>query len=190
MISIVIPTISGREESLAGVLDAYEKTTGIEKEIIVMLDRPSWPKACNEGYEQSNGEIIHFGADDLEPLPDWWRNPLAWLQEHDELPAPRVWDYRQEGQYMNLEDGGDGDIPHFTRVPILTRSQYERIGPWPLIDYYADVWLSEKARTLGIETRMVFGYDFVHHWSQIGRVDSRETLDKAGAKLAMLRQEM
>ena len=40
------------------------------------------------------------------------------------------------------------------------RDQYERIGAWPELNYVADVWLSEKARSLGIPTRKVDAYTF------------------------------
>ena len=72
----------------------------------------------------------------------------------------------------------------------MRRDQWERIGRWPddLI-YYADLWVSEKGRHLGIETRMVHGFDFIHHWSGIKRVDSRTNLDASGQMLKLLREE-
>jgi hypothetical protein len=191
LISIVIPTISGREDSLARCLASYEDTlVGTDREIIIIKDRPTWPTACNEGYEQAKGDIIHFTADDLEALPGWHVDAIPMLVERDELPAPRVMNFSPDGQFDNPEDGADGEITHFTRVPTLTRSQYERIGPWPEIIYYADLWVSEKARTLGIETRMLYSYAFVHHWSGIGRVDTRANLNKAGEELELLRTRM
>ena len=89
-----------------------------------------------------------------------------------------------------LHSISDEALVHFTRVPILRRDQYERIGPWPEIDYYADIWLSEKARTLGIRTRILYSYRFVHHWSQVGRVDTPERMDAAGWRLNELREQM
>jgi glycosyltransferase involved in cell wall biosynthesis len=190
-LTVVIPTISGREESLARAIASYEDTLqgGPSYEIIQIKDWPTWPSACNEGYKRSKGDILHFTADDLEALPGWWERPLEHLAEYNELPAPRVYDYRPDGRFANEDDGPDGALTHFTRIPIMTREQYDTIGLWPHIDYYADLWLSEKARSIGIKTRMVFGYDFVHHWSQIGRVDSQENLQKAAWELDRLRRE-
>lgn len=169
-LSVVVPTISGREEDLSRTISAYEDTlVEIEHEIIVIKDNPTWPGACNRGYAQSEGDVVHFGADDLEPLSGWYIDVLDWLEEYDELPAARVFNYSSEGEHDNAEDGGDAEIVWFTRVPIMRRDQWERIGPWPLIYHYADIWISEKARTLGIETRMFFSYSFAHHWSNIGR---------------------
>lgn len=191
MISIVIPTISGREKSLASITDAYEETlAGVEFEIIVEKDRKTWPSACNMGYRRSSGDVVHFGADDLEPLPGWHQPAVAHLAHYDELPAAAVYDYDKDGVFNNADDGPDGAIVQFTRVPIMRRDQWQRIGAWPRLIYFADLWLSEKARSIGIETRILYGYRFVHHWSQIGRVDSDKNLNDAWRKLNMLRTGM
>ena len=192
MISIVIPTISGREDSYERCLESYRATTDTEHEIITVKDGATWPTACNEGYAKAKGDIIHFTADDLEALPGWWQAATEMLAAEDVLPAAAVYDYfpPPEGKLANEEDGPDGAFVHFTRVPILTRDQYERIGTWPEIVYYADLWLSEKARTIGIRTRITYAYAFVHHWSQVGRVDSKVNMDEAGFALNRLREQM
>ena len=187
MLSIVIPTITGREDSYARCLFAYGDTMPEGAEIITVRDEPNWPTACNVGYREAKGDVIHFTADDLEPLPGWWQEALAWVQIHDELPAPKVMNYAADGVWDNAVDGPDKAVPHFTRIPFMRRSQYERIGPWPDIDYCADVWLSEKARTLGIETRMIHSYAFVHHWEQIGRISTPERLARSDQQLRELR---
>lgn len=190
MISVVIPTITGREKSLARCKRSYRKTSPPDTQLIVVKDEPSWPAACNLGAKQATGDILHFTADDLEPLPGWWQGALAWLNTYDELPAPRVFNHSADGVWDNAIDGPDKAVPQFTRIPIMTRDQYERIGPWPEYNYVADIWLSEKARRLGIETRMIHSYAFVHHWEQTGRVDSPEELAKASNRLKALRAAM
>jgi hypothetical protein len=192
-LSVVIPTISGREESLARAVASYEETlAGTQYEIITVLDFPTWPSACNEGYRRSSGDVIHFSADDLAALPGWHIPALLHLSVHNELPAPRVYDYNPppQGKWANAIDGPDGAVPDFTRIPIMTRAQYAKIGYWPHIDYYGDCWVSKKGRSVGIETRMVHGYDFVHHWSQIGRVDDPPRLRKAWDEYQRLVKEM
>ncbi len=181
-LSVVIPTIKGREKSLAEVVNAYWESAP-DAEIVIVRDEPSWGHACNAGYRESRGDIIHFGADDLEPLPGWMDDVIPALLKFDELPAARVLNHSADGPMDNAGDGADRAFVHFTRVPILTRDQYERIGPWPEYNYVADVWLSLKARTLGIPTRIYYSYAFVHHWSQIGRTDSQAEQDYAAAVL-------
>ena len=190
MLSVILPTISGREDSFARAVAAYDDTlAGESYEIIVVKDEKTWPTACNVGYAKAKGDVLHFSADDLEALPDWHVEALKALSEKDELPAPRVFNFTT-ADHDNPEDGPDGALTDFTRIPILTRSQYERIGPWPEIIYYADLWLSYKARSIGIETRMIWSYRFIHHWSGIGRVDTRANLDLAGIQLRKLQEAM
>ena len=195
-LTVVVPTITGREESLQRTLDSYAETLeGVDHDVVVIQDAPTWPTACNEGYEKSDSPYILFGADDLDGLEGWWQAGKAALLERPmELPAPRVYDdHGPDGTrwFMNESDGADGDLTHFTRVPLMSKEQWETVGPWPEIDYYADIWVSEKARTLGIRTRMVYGFDFFHHWSQIGRIDgNKKVMDEAGWALNRLREEM
>jgi hypothetical protein len=191
VISVIVPTISGREESLARTLEAWEKNTTVDYELIEVKDKPTWPAACNFGAARTKGDIIVWGADDLDPIAGWHSDLEQWFEERDELPAPRIHNYTEDSPIWNVEDGPDGAIPLFTRVPVMSRSQMERIGPWPeQLIYYADYWVSEKGRTLGIETRNLFSYAFVHHWCQIGRVDTPKNYDAAGAEFNRLVKEM
>lgn len=187
MLSVVIPTLTGREETLKRCRKAYLETGPPDMELITVRDKASWPEACNEGYRKAKGDRLHFTADDLEPLPGWWQEALPWLDDHDELPAPRVFD--PDGRWDNAIDGPDGAIPEFTRIPLMTRNQWERIGPWPEYNYVADVWLSGRGRTLGIETRMIHSYAFIHHWKEVpmGRRDSPPELAEANGHLSRLR---
>lgn len=191
-LSIVIPTMAGREESLERCINAYEKTTTIEHEIIVVSGKPTWPHACNEGYDKSVGEIVHFTADDLEPLAGWHDEIIPWMTEHDELPAPKVYNYSvSEENWDNRFDGDDHSTsPPFTRIPIMRRDQWERIGRWPEYNYVADIWVSEKGRSIGIETRMFYSYAFIHYWSMVGRKNDGQTMARAVLKLRELRKEM
>lgn len=73
---------------------------------------------------------------------------------------------------------------------MMSVDQWNRIGPWPeQLDYCADVWVSERARTIGIETRMLHSYAFVHHWSQIGRIDTPEVIANAEHQMNLLRAQ-
>jgi glycosyltransferase involved in cell wall biosynthesis len=188
-LSVVIPTITGRELDLANTREAYA-TTAPDAELVIVKDKPNWPAACNEGYRRSKGDIVHFTADDLEPLPGWWQEVTAAMETEDILPAAKVLNHSADGPWDNHGDGPDGGHPHFTRVPIMRRDQWERIGEWPAFNYVADVWVSEKGRTLGIETRMFYSYAFVHHWAQHGRRDGPQDMAAAGNKLAELRAAM
>lgn len=190
-LSIIIPTIKGREDELERTQAAYVAHTPFPFEFVVVHDHPTWGHACNVGFRRAKGDVLHFGADDLEPLPGWADDVLPALEEADELPAARVLDYSRAGPMNNALDGADRALVEFTRVPILTRDQYERIGgPWPEYHYVPDVWLSRKARTIGIPTRIYYSYAFVHHWSQVGRLDTPEYVERDAQVLAQLTAEL
>lgn len=179
-VGVVVPTIEGRDESLQRTLDAYRATLGgVDYELVVLRNRRYWPVACNEATGMLLGavDVIHYGADDLVPLHGWLEAALP-LLEAGELPAPQVWDYfHTEGPPQSETiDGPPGSLCRFTRVPILTAEQAVAIGPWPEIAYFADCWVSDKARTLGYETRVAGGYSFVHHWHTVGRLDGDPVL--------------
>ena len=174
-LGVVVPTITGREESLERTLDAYSDTLrGQEWSLVTPKDHPNWPAACNIGVQElTDCDVIHYGADDLVPVGDWLA-PCLPVLDVGELPAARVWNFEKplgsrEAPTQEI-DGPDGAVTRFTRVPILTRRMVEALGPWPEIVYYADVWVSVKAEWLGMITRVTRGYDFVHHWHQHGRL--------------------
>jgi hypothetical protein len=189
-LSIVIPTITGREADVARCINAYEATSPPGYELVVVKDKACWPVACNEGYRRATGDILHFTADDLEPLPGWWQEVTNAMKQEDVLPAPKVLNHSADGPWDNHGDGEDGADTHFTRIPIMRRDQYERIGEWPEVNYVADVWVSEKARTLGIPTRMFHSYAFVHYWAQVGRDDGPDVQATAAHALSELRAAM
>lgn len=190
MISIILPTISGREASLARALAAYREHTTNPYEFVIVHDQPSWSTACNVGYARAAGEILHFSADDLEPLPGWDIEAVEWLGNHDELPAPVCLNFSADGKWDNEMDGPDKAVTHFTRIPIMRQDQHQRIGLWPRENYVADIWVSEKAKSLGILTRMIHSYRFIHHWEQTGRDDGPEVQAKAQRTLRKLRAQL
>ena len=190
-LSIIVPTITGREDSLQRTLEAYQATTTVPHQIIIVPNETTWPAACNVGARIATGEVLHFTADDLEPVPGWHDEALAWLDQRDELVAGLIHNHTADGP---IDNAGDGDhaaiIGGFTRVPLMTRSQHQRIGEWPEYQYVADVWVSDRGRSIGIPTRMCHTYRFIHHWSQIGRTDDQATLAHAANVLAELRAAM
>ena len=171
-ISIIMPTIDGREESRETMLRAYQERTPYPIEIILKYNYPNWPAGCNAGQLDATGDVLHFGSDDLEPLAGWADAMLRTLAAN-EIPAPQLWDFVKTGAPVNERaDGPPGAIPGFSRAPSLTRAMAECIGPWPEIPYYADNWVSDKGRLCGYESRVTAGYGFIHHWHPVGRLDA------------------
>ena len=171
-ISVIIPTITGREGGLAQTVQAYlDRTPGLF-EIITPKDHPSWAAACNDGRHDATGDILHFGADDLEPLPGWSEAMLRAIAG-GVIPAAQIWDHVREGDPVNQEqDGLPGELTAFSRVPSLPRDLADAIGDWPAeLHYYADNWVSDAALLHGWPCAVTDGYGFIHHWAQTGRLD-------------------
>lgn len=171
MISIIIPTIQGRELHLDRCVRAYEERTQAEHEIIVIHDKPTCGIAWQEGAERASGHYIHFSADDLEPHPGWDKAAraavsLGWL------PAPRILkpDGRLESCGRWEEEQATDDLTEMTRIPFMSAMQWRMaVAPMLPIHYYTDNWVSFKARLAGIETRVHRHYLFTHHWAMQGR---------------------
>lgn len=170
-ITVIVPTIKGREDVLARVVAAYRATTPDLAEVLVPRDFPCWSAAVNSVRHLATGDAIHYGNDDLEPLPGWAEAMLGALRE-GHVPAPQLWNWAPGGRPVNeAADGPPGALTAFSRVPSLLHTWADAIGEWPVIDYYVDNWVSDAAALLGHPSRVTAGYGFVNHWSQVGRLD-------------------
>jgi hypothetical protein len=149
MISVIVPTVRGREEHLERCVRAYGERTLRPPEIIVIENKPTCGIAWQEGAEKATGAYIHFSADDLEPHPGWDKAAMV---------AGR-WEEEQDTE----------DVTEMTRIPFMSREQWKLIGPMIDTHYYTDNWISFKGRLAAIETRVHRHYLFTHHWAQEGR---------------------
>jgi hypothetical protein len=163
VISVIVPTVQGREDFLARCELAYAAHT-TDYELIVVTDEATCGLAWNIGAAQAAGDYIHFSADDLEPHDGWWQAAKA-VADDGFLPAPRI--LNTDG---SLQSCGDwereqetGTWTPFSRIPFLTRGQWERFGPSLPIHYYTDNWFSARGRGQGTETVVHRGYLFTHH---------------------------
>ncbi len=181
-LSIIVPTITGREEMFADVIAAYrERTPGYELELITPKDERNWPAACNVGMRTATGEFWCFGSDDLFPLLGWADAAVAAFDE-GVMPAAQVWNFEKtDGPCANeQQDGPAGSYTAFSRVTALRADWARAIGPWPEIDYYADNWVCDALRAkLGVLTRVTAGYAFVHMWHQHGRLDAGDWVGRS-----------
>lgn len=90
-ISIVIPTVEGREEYLERCCFAYEHTLeGHEAEFIIIKDKPTCGIAWQQGAEAASGDFLHFTADDLVPYPGWLGKMLEVVQTRGGVPVALV----------------------------------------------------------------------------------------------------
>jgi hypothetical protein len=172
MISIVIPTISGREHWLERCVTAYERTAPYA-EIIVIKDRKSCGIAWNEGIAQAKGRYIHLTADDIEPRRGW-QIPALQSADRGELPAARILNTDGSLQSCGTDhlEHEEGEEAFVARIPFASREQFELIGPMMNEQYMGDYWFSHRGRQVGLKSVVRRDYCFYHHYAQEGRIDT------------------
>lgn len=185
LISIVIPTIKGREASFARCLKSYSELRPKDHtyELIKVTDQATCGIAWNIGYRQATGRYIHFSADDLEAHDGWWNDAIL-AADNDLLVAPRILNPDGSLQYcgVGLDDSlPQGVVVGFTRIPFLSREQATKVTPIIETHYSTDVWVSEVGRLHGYQTVLGRGYLFTHHVDQHGRLDERLGIDNREA---------
>lgn len=170
MITVVIPTIDGREEDYRRCVDAYTARSRHPLQIVTVTNRPTCGVAWNDGAAQATGEYLHFTADDLEPLEGW---DVAAVEavESGVYPAARI--DRPDGttQWYGSErvPAVDGARVRAGWVPFMTAGMWQRIGPSLDIHYGTDDWLSWRAAGEGIPNIYTAGFAFVDHHAMPGR---------------------
>ena len=172
----------------------------MEWELLYDMQLDTWTDSLNRlvfgaggiiGYARPT-DLIWYGSDDLEPAAAGWDAACWAVLESGEIPAPYMLSNHGRGWERQNEDY-DGHAPQrtaFSRVPVLTVAMAQRIGPWPSLAYCGDYWLSFKARTLGIHTRLSDRYVLHHHWAQEGRRRNEERWPAAQAEVERLISEM
>jgi hypothetical protein len=179
MVSVVIPTIQGREKWLDACMSAYEETCA-DVELIVIRDRTSCGQAWIDGAAEATGEYLHFTADDLAPLPGWWEAAAA-VADEGGVPGANVLtaqdpdgSWREDstmfsGAFLN----GDRDARNIL-VPFLSRKIFEE-GGWLLpIHYGSDDWVTFLADVRKHPIPFTADYKFTHGAAPEGRLwDSR-----------------
>lgn len=168
LLSIVIPTVPGREDHYQRCLAAYRDCTSTRNEIITEYDHPTVGTAWQAGADKAVGDYLHLTCDDLEPL-DGWDIAAIRCAERGFLPAPRVADARTGSLQSRPHHGSefpDGTDTGISVIPFLTRKQWQAVQPLFTAHYYTDDFISDRARQAGWPSVMCNGYSFRHHWAQ------------------------
>lgn len=173
MISVIVPTVKGRERFLGECLASYAAHT-TDYELHVIADRATCGIAWLDGADKAEGDYIHFSADDLQPLAGWWQ-PAVQLCDMGILPAPRILNGDGTLQTCGGQDGFEekptGHLTDFTRIPFMSREQWTRIRPHVeqfLLEahYFTDNCISWAGQVEGMRTAVHRGYAFIHHFAQ------------------------
>lgn len=192
VISIVVPTIKGREDHLERCLAAYNERTVDDFEIIVIRDRPVVGIAWNDGAAEARGDYLHFTADDLEPHEAWDVGAREAV-DRGFVPSPAVYEPDRTCSFCGVWGGDYPDWAYCeeSNIPFMSMQAWEIIGPVLPVHYYSDNWISWHAQQHGYRHVVRRGYAFTHHWAQVGRgagmtqeqrmVVDREAYEKAKA---------
>lgn len=170
LITVPLPTIDGREHYLEKAIDAYKRTTA-NLEIILVRNAPNCGVVWQYGAEVGTGDYIAFGADDVEMHDGWWQAATAMIDQ-GVLPAPLI--FETDGSIQscggsNYKLEPDHAFTEFTRGPIVSRAQWDRIGPMIPTHYYTDNWVSYRGKELDIPTVVCHAYAYTHHMADEGR---------------------
>ncbi len=171
MISIIIPTIDGREDHYARCVAAYEANTTEPYEIIVERNHPAVGPAWNAGAERATGDHIHFTADDLEPHDGWDTAALETVAAQL-LPAPRI--INQHGRLDSCGLHGvemeNGAVVPMSVIPFMPMDLWrDHVAPVLPIHYYTDDWISYRAKRASWPAVVNRAFAFTHHWAEHGR---------------------
>ncbi len=157
MISIVIPTVTGREDFFERCVYAYEHNTANPIELIVYKDLPTCGRGWIKGAEDATGEYVHFTADDLEPALGW---DVAAIEAVDKGIWP-IAAINRDTTALMATDWQPTDARN--TVPFLNRPMLE--AALPLLDahYYTDDWVDYRVRMAGYPGAYRTGYRFTHY---------------------------
>lgn len=173
LLTVVVPTVAGREHWLARCLDSYERTLrGVTWNAVVLLGRPTCAHAWNEAMEQPVARYVHLTADDIE-AHDGWLDAGIRRCEEGTIPAARI--LNGDGTLQSCGDEHDrpeGFVTEIARIPLLPAELAAAVFPIPELHYYSDNLVSDGARRRGWETVVTRDYLFTHHLAREGRVDS------------------
>lgn len=178
-VDIVVPTVTGREESLERCLASYEKHTAKGTfNFIVIRDEDTCGVAWSKGMELSTAPYVHLSCDDLELREDGWLDACRESTDEGFLPCPVVYrpDNTLESCGGDMNSGSnlighmqdDKTVCDFTTVPFMNREQADAIGMIGA-HYKSDVYVSHRGRALGYETHVRSAYAFTHYSEAVKR---------------------
>ena len=136
-VSVIIPTIKGREEVLQRARKSAENQTHKDTEIIIQRKGENAPDARNRAALSSKGEYLAFLDDDDEFLPDKLRKQSEYLDLHPSVGLVATWieDNRFNQQYIDKypESLSTLDILKMLRFSstssyMIRKSLFDKIG--------------------------------------------------------------
>ena len=175
-LTIVCPTIDGREHWLERCRTSYLKTGPDGAEFLILRNYPTCNEAWNVGVPQARGDFVHITADDIEAHPGWWEAGRQAVLDGF-TPCPRI--LNMDGTLQSCGDDAT-EQPDYTpsrvaRIPLVRREWVEWFLPFPEIQYMGDYWLTAQLAKRNIRTLVVRDYLFTHGFAMEGRLDTLDS---------------
>lgn len=170
-ISVIIPTIEGREEHLDRCITGYQLHSrgSYHLELIVENDHPTCGAGWQAGAERATADYLHFTCDDIVPQAGW-ADPAVETLAQGFLPAPRVLNGTTgvpEYQPAWGTESPDWTPVHMSCLPFVTRDLWENaVRPMLTCHYFTDDWISWRSIRAGYQCRVRRDYLFRHYWAQ------------------------
>jgi hypothetical protein len=176
VVTVVIPTIEGREDHYARCRDSYTATAEghCELDLITVLGEPSCGWGWQAGAERMSrhSQYLHFTCDDIEALPGWVEPAIEALDQGC-LPAPRVLNGHTGAPEYFPKWGiewPDWTVSGMAGLPFMTRDLWDRaVSPMFTGHYWTDNWVTWRAEQAGYVARVRTGFAFRHWWAAHAR---------------------
>ena len=175
-LTIVLPTIAGREAERERTIAAYERLTPCEIQWVHVYDYPTCAEAWNAGASAAEGRYLHMGADDIEPETGAWFAAATSVVDAGGVPLGWV---REDVQGVFGRD--------FCRAVFCLREWWH---PVPPVHYYSDNAFDDLMRVSGHTPTVAEGFDFYHRKSMVGRDESPERLARDYSAYQAYRREL
>lgn len=192
-ISIIIPTVTGREDHLERCILAYTRLAedAYTPEVIIEHNHPTCGLAWQAGWEKSTGDYIHLTDDDIEPRLGW-HQPALNAVNRGYLPAPLVFDPSGTPRSWPVvgQIGEDWEPVHMSALPFASREQMEKIAPLFTAHYYTDDFFSTRGIMAGYPCVLRTGYVFTHWYAQVKRGAGMSESDRMSLDKQLYNQAM
>lgn len=158
-LSILIPTVGGRDEMLMRVIAAHREQHPDAR--ILPLGGYSWGEGLNQLATIAFGDYWLCGCDDILPHAGWFEPARAML-DSGLTPATRYFDSDGAPLRYGTDDAPHGERIDWCRSFLLTRAIFEEVGPFIDTTWWADINYSERLRASGREITACDGFSFTH----------------------------
>lgn len=173
VVTVVIPTIPGREEHYARCRASYLATCdGVcDLDLITVTGEPTCGWGWQAGIEKMRpaSKYLHLTCDDIEAQPGWLQAAIEAITEHV-LPAPRILN-GATGAPESFPQWGtdwpDGTPAGLSALPFMSRDLFEQhVAPMFTAHYFGDNWVTWRSARAGFPALVRRGYFFKHHWAE------------------------